>query len=393
MLECMPSALKTEVIMKIRPLQILLSTVAAMLGLLISDAKACSCMFGGSPPCEEYWRAETVFAGKVTRRSTFYVEEGEGTSRYRYQQVLVSFSIEQTFKGITGEETYLDNVKITVEGNGKRFETATDRDGRYRVSGLAPGKYKVIADVPEGQSSSSQHSVEVVDRGCAASDFYVQANSQISGRVFDEKGNPLPNITVDIIPAEDVQGASPKGKRWSTDDEGRYKFDRIPPGDYYLGVGLAGGRGNLCPYPRVFMPDSRDAKEAKIVSLKEGQKIEDQNISLPSITPDLEFEVEIVWPDGRPAEIAVMLLHGDGPAVHTTGQRDPAGKPGLFRVKTFKACSYWVTAFTSGHPGEPGGGEPRHGEVKVDSSASFTKPIRVTLSQPGFMCQHRRPKD
>jgi hypothetical protein len=290
------------------------------------------------------------------------------------------------------QETFLDNIKITIEGNGRQFETATDKAGRYQVSGLAPGQYKIRADLPEGLNSPSQHSVEVVDRGCAASDFIVQTYGQISGRVFDEKGNPLPNITVDIIPATDVQSDSPKGKKWSTDNEGRYKFDWIPPGDYYLGVGLANGRGNLCPYPRVFMPDSRDAKEARIVSLKAGQKIEDQNISLPSLAPDLEFEVEIVWPDGSPAETAVILLHGDGPAVHTTGQRDPAGKPGLFRVKAFKACSYWVTAFTYGHPGEPGGGKPRHGEVKVDSSASLTKPIRVTLSQPGFLCEHRRPK-
>jgi hypothetical protein len=162
-------------------------------------------------------------------------------------------------------------------------------------------------------------------------------------------------------------------------------------GDYYLGVGLVGANSNLCPYPRVFLSDFGDAKKPKVVSLEEGQKIEDQNISLPSFSPDLEFEVEVVWPDGSPASTAGVVLHGDGPIAQVEVQKDPNGKQGHFLVKAFKACGYWVTAFTYGHPGEPGGGTQWHEETKIDTSANFTKPIRLTLSKPGF-CIHMTPK-
>ena len=466
--------------MKFRRFLISLSIATVLLTLPISDVIACDCMFGGSPPCEEYWRSEVVFAGKVVKKSTFYVEEGEGDSRYKYQQVLVRFSIERAFKGISGDEaeivtgmgggdcgfhfkdgeryvvyairngrdksrlyagicnciklvaeadedfayflaipeaetgglvygrvkkltmplsfdnkyqeTYLDNIKITIEGNGRRFETTTNKEGYYQVGGLPPGQYNVKADISDGQSSYSQSTLNVVDRGCAARDFYLHVNGQISGRVFDEKDNPLPNIKVDIISAKDAQDLSPKGKWGYTDKDGRYKIDWLPLGDYYLGVGLVGANSNLCPYPRVFLPDFDDAKKPKVVSLEEGQKIEDQNISLPSFTPDLEFEVEVVWPNGSPVEAATVMLHGNSPAAPAEVLREPNGKPGHFRVKAFKACSYWVTAFTYGHPGEPGGGNPWHDEIKFDSSANFAKPIRLTLSKPGFICVHQRPK-
>jgi len=46
-------------------------------------------------------------------------------------------------------------------------------------------------------------------------------------------------------------------------------------------VGLVGANSNLCPYPRILMPDFGDAKKPKVVSVEEGQKIEDQNISVP----------------------------------------------------------------------------------------------------------------
>jgi hypothetical protein len=464
--------------MKFRRFLISLSIATALLALSISDVKACTCNFVG-PPCEEYWRSQAVFAGKVIKKSTFYVEEGEGDSRYRYQRMLVRFSMEQAFKGIAGEEveivtgmgggdcgfhfkdgeryvvyairdgrdksrlysgecnriklvaeaeedfayfraipeagtggrvygrvkkltpplsfdnryqeTYLDNIKVTVDGNGRKFETTTNKDGYYQVSGLAPGQYNVNAGISDSQNSLSQETVDIVDRGCAGRDFFLYVNGQISGRVFNENDNPLPNIRVDIISAKDAQALSPKGKWGYTDKDGRYKIDWLPPGDYYLGVGLVGANSNLCPYPRILMPDFDDAKKPKVVSLEEGQKIEDQNISLPSFTPDLEFEVEVVWPDGSPAASAVVALHSDGSIAYVETQKDPNGKPGHFLVKAFKACSYLVTAFTYGHPGEPGGGTQWHDEIKLDSSANLAKPIRLTLSKPGF-CKHLTPK-
>src|SRR5215468_5184618 len=223
--------------MRFRRFLISLSIATALLALSISDVKACTCGFVG-PPCEEYWRSQAVFAGKVIKKSTFYVEEGEGDSRYKYQQVLVRFSIEQAFKGIAGDEveivtgmgsgdcgyyfkdgeryvvyairsgrdksrlysgscnriklvaeaeddfayfraipeagtgglvygrvkkatmplsfdttryqeTNLDNIKIIIEGNGRHFETTTNKDGYYQVGGLAPGQYEVKADISD----------------------------------------------------------------------------------------------------------------------------------------------------------------------------------------------------------------------------------------------------
>ncbi|HEX5081012.1 MAG TPA: hypothetical protein VFY40_03130 [Blastocatellia bacterium] len=464
--------------MKFRRFLISLSIATALLAPVASEVVACTCPVVG-PPCEEYWKAEAVFAGKVMKQSIFTVVEGDGDSRSEYQQVLVRFSIEQRFKGITGDEveivtgltggacgyhfkdgeryvvyavrsgqdknrlysgicnriklvaeaeedfayfraipeagngglvygrvkklttplsfnsryqeSYLDNIKITIEGNGRQFETTTNKDGYYQVSGLAPGHYDVNAAIPDRQNSHSQGAVDVVDRGCAARDFFLSVNGQIGGRVSDENDNPLPNIRVDIIYAKNSQDFSPKGKWGYTDKDGRYKIDWLPPGDYYLGVGLVGANSNLCPYPRVFIPDFGDAKKPRVVSLDEGQKVEDQNISLPSFTPDFEFEVEVVWPDGSPVEAAVLQLHSDRAIAQVEPQKDPDGKKGHFLVKAFKACSYLVTAFTYGHPGEPGGGTQWHEEIKLDSSANFTKPIRLTLSKPGF-CVHLTPK-
>jgi hypothetical protein len=57
-------------------------------------------------------------------------------------------------------------VKITIEGQGKRIETRAGKDGKYRVSGLPSGQYKVTADLPKHIPHYPYYTVQVMDRVC-----------------------------------------------------------------------------------------------------------------------------------------------------------------------------------------------------------------------------------
>jgi hypothetical protein len=59
-----------------------------------------------------------------------------------------------------------DNIKITIEGQGKRIETRANKDGYYRLSGLVPGEYKVTADLPKEIPHNPYYMVRVTDRAC-----------------------------------------------------------------------------------------------------------------------------------------------------------------------------------------------------------------------------------
>jgi hypothetical protein len=141
--------------------------------------------------------------------------------------------------------TYLENIRITIEGPKCRFEANTDSEGRYRITGLSPGRYKVRADLPEHLHVHSSGEVEVVDRGCAEVDFPVHVDGQISGLV-----------TI-----------------------------------------------------------------------------------VPSISPDLELEVEVFWPDGTPADTVAVTLHAGGPSFHNTGDRASKLRPGVYRSQVSKAAA------------------------------------------------------
>lgn len=73
-------------------------------------------------------------------------------------------------------------VRLTVEGEGVRRELVTDADGRYKLSGLSPGKYKLTLSPPDGMPDGQpEREVQIADGGCAVEDFHV---------VNDARGSP-----------------------------------------------------------------------------------------------------------------------------------------------------------------------------------------------------------
>jgi hypothetical protein len=82
---------------------------------------------------------------------------------------------------------------IKIEGGGVRREVRPDAEGRYRVSGLPPGKFKVVVDLPDRYSADrAEREISVVDRGCGSIDFYVFDNGRVSGKWLMLKGSRLP---------------------------------------------------------------------------------------------------------------------------------------------------------------------------------------------------------
>jgi hypothetical protein len=140
----------------------------------------------------------------------------------------------------------------------------------------------------------------------------------------------------------------------------------------------------------VYYPDSSETSDAKPIILSEGLKLDSRDITVPFVATDLEAEVEVYWPNGTPADTVALVLHSNAPSFHITTDRSTQVRPGVYRIKGVRGCSFWVGAFTYGHPGEPGGGTQWQDEALIDETADLSKPIRLVLSKPGLYCPHHR---
>lgn len=251
----------------------------------------------------------------------------------------------------------LEGLIVKAEGPQGKYDTKTDSQGGFRFIGVAPGKYKVSVTLPEGYGplfdfDRNVKDVEVSSQGCSAeADFSAQIDGRISGRVFDDKGQPVnEQLQVSITTPESAGKAVAlvESRSAYTDKNGRYEFDGLTPGRYVLGVSIANVPYKTTPFPRTYYPNGKDLSEARIIDLAKGQKLINFDFHLPPRLADYIIEGIALLADGKPAAGAdVNLYDSEDPNSSLFGVDVKADEEGRFTVKGYKGRRYFVHAYLS----------------------------------------------
>ena len=77
-----------------------LTVIAGITFVFSSNVPACDCQFGGSAPCQEFWRVDAVFAGTVVGSGEINVDEGG----YKHTMRLVRLTVDQPVRGMQSAE-------------------------------------------------------------------------------------------------------------------------------------------------------------------------------------------------------------------------------------------------------------------------------------------------
>lgn len=235
-------------------------------------------------------------------------------------------------------------VKIIVEGP-KRVETITDVKGTYKVSGLAPATYKVRVELPEGLSTHNpEDEAKVFDRGCAQVSFWVESDTRITGRVFDAQGQPAADVLMELVPSEGQKSNSPTYVR--TDKEGRYEMKMLQPGRYLFGVRIYGSAGaTYVPYPRTYYPGVSEADRATVINVADGQRIDLNDLILPSRFVERILNGIVVDVEGRPVSGATVWLKENEYQDRDMPYSKKTDSEGRFSFKVYEGIHYDLQAY------------------------------------------------
>src|SRR5262245_4511067 len=224
-------------------------------------------------------------------------------------------------------------------GAGEDYVALTDADGRYRVTGLPEGKYKVEAlleSCVREQPSANESLTESVslDEGESREniDFSLVRGGVITGRVTGADGRPLIAKTVKLQ-IVDEQGRKKEAgdimfEMFQTDDRGIYRIYALRPGRYLVSAGgdgdsgflglLTGDSGN---YPRAWYPDATNENQAKVIEVAAGGEITDIDIKLGAAKKTYEAVGRVIDDEtGNPiAAAGVVCVKGsdDGGAFNS----------------------------------------------------------------------------
>ena len=149
---------------------------------------------------------------------------------------------------VNGEGRALRRVQVRVSGEAipEGRTASTNGLGRFEVRELPAGRYTLSASragylgMAYGQSWPGEpgRPLELVDgQTIENADLVLPHTAIISGRVFDEAGDPLVGATVLTLQMRFFNGKrrlTPVRGNAVTDDTGQYRLSGLEPGEYYV---------------------------------------------------------------------------------------------------------------------------------------------------------------
>lgn len=292
--------------------------------------------------------------------------------------------------GNPSEARPLAKIGLIVEREGERREVFTGDDGRFSLTGLSPGKFKVTLLLPDELFTyKAEQELTVADRGCATVNYHVVDNGRLSGRVLDPEGQPAAKVALQLMEADHTDPSKDQAKYAQTDAEGRYNFDSLPPGRYVLGANLKRLPGPSDPtniYPRTFYPGVLDMSKTEFIDIGTGQAVRDRDWQLPVRRAPSTLTGKVVWTDGTPAARAFIVFReitDDPPTrnemeqfarllVSASGGIE-ADDSGYFTIKGYVGQIYVMLAAVMRQPSP---GDPR------TSEQDRPELVRVVLAKP-----------
>ncbi|MFC2019338.1 carboxypeptidase regulatory-like domain-containing protein [Chloroflexota bacterium] len=271
----------------------------------------------------------------------------------------INFSLEEGgfISGtVRAVETGLPIVGVTVSAHQRVLgdkptewvsDSKTKCDGSYRIT-VHSGEFTLQTRSPNyalqwhngSYTLGMALQVEViVEEEVTGIDFDLEPAGTISGTVYDESSNPLPNILVSVARVIDLTGDFPfsgVGARSYTDALGKYTIAEIPYEKYIVSA------GRESQYGTQYWGD----QDPVVVSESESPTGIDFYLAQGNTIRG------VVTSDGQPVPWArVSVISGTSAHTWPKGFRGSvsAGGDGSYEITSIPECSFWVKARAPGY--------------------------------------------
>lgn len=258
---------------------------------------------------------------------------------------------------------------------------STDAQGRFEFKDLPAGRWNLTASkagymtLRYGQKRSFEAGspIEISDgQLMERADFALPKGAAITGRIFDEYGDPVANARVQVLRYQTVQGQrrlNPAGGGDQTDDTGSYRIYGLAPGDYYISATLRAGNGpflddnnnDTTSYASTYYPGTGSVSEAQRITLGVGQEQPNVNFGLQAvrtvkITGTALNSMGTALTNGMVTLMPADNVAPAGPVLFGFGGNGRVRADGSFSIANVAPGNYTLMAVAGPGGGRGGGG-------------------------------------
>jgi hypothetical protein len=185
----------------------------------------------------------------------------------------------------------------SVDGKNADTNASTDERGRFEFARVRAGSFRLMARPPEGRArlltawygaawpDGIGRLIDVSDGEARERlDITLAPSAAIEGRVVDDAGEPLANITVQLTRVRPGRTEPFGYRRAETDDLGRFRIFGVSEGDYLVSARSENfGAWPPVPLPKLvptFYPSAVNEAEAQRLHVKPGQQIDGVDVQM-----------------------------------------------------------------------------------------------------------------
>lgn len=178
-----------------------------------------------------------------------------------------------TAKPVAGATVSLEPV-----GEGRSDRVVTTETGAFRFDSLSTAYYR-LSIAADGYASRTIHLDCLTPDSCLNSRIGIAAASQLSGRVVDHEGQPVPGVIVSALTLMAIDLSPylcPDVQPTTTDGDGRFALERLPTGYAELKLKRPGARLFGETTSLLAVPSSRARLQLQALGTIEGVVPEDR---------------------------------------------------------------------------------------------------------------------
>jgi hypothetical protein len=269
----------------------------------------------------------------------------------------------------------LKNATVHLANDADRehqIATKTSADGRFELKNVPPGQYKLRV-TRNGYVDQGLNQRKPGDPGAT---FTLRPSQRISellfklaraavitGKVFDEDGEPMVGVTVRAMRQDFSNGRKGLGfaNENLTDDLGEFRLFGLAPGRYYISAQLSawdhivgdrefsGSEKNSGQkgYAKVYYPGALEAAKASSIYVKEGEEVPAVDIFMKEVTVyTVHGKVQYLFPHQGTAETRLMVLRRGQRFDWDLAAQQPVVKAdGSFQIPEIPPGEYTVRAY------------------------------------------------
>lgn len=272
-------------------------------------------------------------------------------------------------------------VKLVRTGDGKPFFARTNSLGLFTFTGLGSGRYRLVPPVGKGWIVEDYDTAEfpLNEHGCANNDISIKNDSEISVKVLDPNGRPVPSLWVELVPTSISSSSERFPDEFTvTNPQGEATFYGRPPGKYTLSVNFFNTPDRKAPFPAVFAPGVEDRSRAQVFEILPGTHISKTIvIKIPRSLEPVSFRGIVVDQEGKPVKGAqVNLVDERAPDICVNGCGE-TNERGEFTLTGYRGRRYSVEALLRDQTNNPS----YSGATNVFVLDSNTKALRIVVER------------